>query len=217
LEFERTERKFSAAEVADFFGVPEVTQRDWRRRETNGDWETSGKPVFRPAHRGKKFQFTLNEACALAIAKIMIDNGKPVGAALWVARMYAPLAVLQIELCQVGVHFEGIDPNPTDTRSLIYQLNGVPDTEVISERSPTRFLFFPAPKVSKDADLLAHGISNPEKQATAQCFASLSEMESNVTGGWAYGSIMDLVGFAMGLSIGLQKPIITYRLVEDGE
>lgn len=203
VEFERIERPFSAAEVEQIFGVPEQTQRDWRRRKVAPEF-------FRPSRKGQKFYFTLDEACTLALAKVQADAGKSVADALWVARMLTGAAILNIELTQAAVRFEGLSLEPGEKRQLIFSLNDLePDGDY------TRFLFFPT-KDTLYKPFLPE--LNSEPGPTAYSFASLSEMEAKVTPDWVHGQIFSLTQFAFSIASKLRgEAVVTYRLIEAGE
>ncbi len=204
LHFDRVERTFSAAEVAEFFGVPEVTQRDWRRRERKGELTTE---FFRSSEKGKKFQFTLAEACALAMAKVQTDSGKAISGALVTAKLSAEVAIRQIELCQVGVAFEGIDLDAAQRREIIRDLN-----EFDEDEGATRYVFFPA-----KSEIFATLDGSVAEGPTCYHFGSLAEMEEQVVNNWVYGSIFDLGQFALSLAFKFKEPLVTYRLTEVDE
>jgi MerR-like DNA binding protein len=194
MEFERTERDFSAMEAAELTGVSQTMQRDWRRHG-----------YLPPSIPGKRVRFSLTDICILALAKIQTNEGKPVEGAIWTAKMSADVAMTQIELCQFGVEFKGIDLDPAGKRKIIYDLNEVEDKDYAA----SRYVFFPAKGK-------LHGTIDGSEAEGPTCyhFASLAEMESKVKRNWVYGNIFDLVAFAMSVSFKVREPLITYRLIE---
>lgn len=199
MEFERTEREFSAAEVAKYFGVPESTQRDWRRRQL-------GDGFFRPAEKGKKFYFTLSEACALSLAKIQVDAGKTIADALWVSSMCCGAAILNIELAQMSVGVDGVEFDLQERRNFILGVNDLEPDEPHS-----RYLFFPT-KSDLHAQLFPE--LEVEKGPTAYHFHSLADMQEKVVNDWVHGQIFDLSAFAFSLVAKMSgKKIVNYKLI----
>lgn len=197
MKFQRFARQFSAAEVQNYFGVPEITQRDWRRKFPS---------QFRPAQKGKRFMFDLSEACALAIAKVQADAGKGVEGALTLGKLGAIPAIIQIELQQDGVFIDGIDMSAEEKREFILR---VTDTE--PPEDGTRYLFMPS-KALMPSDAAPAG----ECFADLYMLASLTELEDKGQG-WSYASIFDLQAFARRIVENVPGPIVTYRRVEVDE
>lgn len=194
--YERTTRGFTALEVETHCRVPQATQRDWRRRGFLGS-----------AEQGKRYTFSLTEVCILAMVKALTDAGFPAGRAFNLAKFMALGAIDWIEICQIGVSIEGLELDPDEKRTRILNLKDLDENGFYEGGGvPSSIVFFPT----------SHEFENPvstssETRASAYSFASLSDLEMNGPKNWFAGIIFDLRGFALGLSLQVGEPLITYR------
>ena len=190
-QIERIEREFSAGEIAEFIGVSQVMQRDWRRHG-----------YLPPSEPRRRVKFGLLQMAYLGLMKVQIDAGKPPSTASGLAKWTAPLAVMQIEICPPAVKIEGIDLPDSEKRRFMYEMASRTEDEAGS-----RYLFFPnrqsLPKTS---------LPGGEDTTPVGCysFGSLAEMEGAVERDWITGQIFDLEAFAMSLAL-KAGPLITYR------
>ncbi|MBT0779442.1 hypothetical protein [Paracoccus sp. pheM1] len=190
-QIERIEREFSAGEIAEFIGVSQVMQRDWRRHG-----------YLPPSEPRRRVKFGLLQMAYLGLMKVQIDAGKPPSTASGLAKWTAPLAVMQIEICPPAVKIEGIDLPDSEKRRFMYEMANRTEDEAGS-----RYLFFPnrqsLPKTS---------LPGGEDTSPVGCysFGSLAEMEGAVERDWITGQIFDLEAFAMSLAL-KAGPLITYR------
>lgn len=189
-QIERIEREFSAGEIADLIGIPQVMQRDWRRHG-----------FLPPPEPGRRARFKLSEAVYLALMKAQTDSGKGPSGAHELAKWSAMMGVVQISLCPLAVQVEGMDLPIEEKRGFMRRMAGVAEGE-----ETTRYLFFPA-----HASLPKTSLPSGEEESKTTCwhFASLAEMEAKVQRDWITGQIVDLEAFAMSLAI-KAGPLITY-------
>lgn len=189
-QIERIERELSAGEIADFIGVPQTMQRNWRRQN-----------YLPPSDPAKKVRFRLLQTAYLGLMKAQMDSGVAPGKADTIAKMMAPLAVIQISICPMAVAVSGMDLSPHEWRKFVHEMAGIEDGE-----TPSRYLFLPARN-----SLPTHTLPTGDEETPTSCysFASLAEMEGEVRRDWISGQIFDLQAFAMSLGI-KAGPLITY-------
>lgn len=190
-QIERIEREFSAAEIADLVGIPQVMQRDWRRHG-----------FLPPPEPGRRARFKLSEAVYLALMKAQTDGGKGPSGADFLARNSVEVGMKQISLCPLAVKIEGLDLPVEKRRGFLRQMAKAEEGE-----ETTRYLFFPAHSSLPKASLPS---GEDESKTTCWHFASLAEMEAKVKRDWITGQIFDLEAFAMSLAL-KAAPLITYR------
>lgn len=189
-QIERIERELSAGEIADFIGVSQMTQRNWRRHN-----------YLPPSDPARKVRFRLLQTAYLGLMKAQIDLGIEPGKADAIATMTAPLAVMQISICPMTVAVTGMDLAPHEWRRFVHEQAGFKDGEL-----PSRYLFLPSL-----SSLPKHSLLSDEDETPPSCysFASLAEMEGEVSRNWISGQIFDLQAFA--ISLGAKAgPLITY-------
>lgn len=196
--YSRTERTFSAAEVEEAFGLAETKQRDWRRRGFLGAGE-----------RGKRYEFSLTEVCILGMVNTLTASGITAGRAFNLAKFTAPFAAMQVEICQIGVDFPDETLSPEQKRATIFGLNDLDPDGRFDGVEPATIVYFPTSPTFKNPLRVGE-----EKPAAASLWRSLRDLEENGPSGTFSGIIFDLRAFAIGLSLHVAEPLVSYHLDE---
>lgn len=203
MELERTDRVFSPAEVEQIFGVPETTQRDWRRHGHLD--EAGGLHTFPAARRGVRTVFSLTDAGILGMAFAMSINSRvPVERALRIAAIAWPHLEMQLELHPLATRYVGWSPTREERIAILRPEDSSADCDF------ARYVLVPH-KVPKPVALM-----EGEPGADVYIAPSLADFADMAVPDFFSSWLLDLGVFASSVAIAAKGPVITWTVVEGG-